>query len=105
MRTPNWARFFSASAGSGSVAECPYARDTKSCPTFSSRLIRPSSRAACSGPGARSPGRGSSGTGRGSSGAGRGWSGVGREPLAAEAAPPAVTAARAAAASRVRREA
>lgn len=40
VRTPISARLASMSAWSGSVAECPYTRITKSCPTFSSRLIR-----------------------------------------------------------------
>ncbi len=40
VRTPISARLASMSAWSGSVAECPYTRITKSWPTFSSRLIR-----------------------------------------------------------------
>lgn len=39
VRTPISAMLASMSAWSGSVAECPYTRITKSCPTFSSRVI------------------------------------------------------------------
>ena len=65
------------SAWSGSVAECPYTRITKSWPTFSSRLIREMSRA--------QPVRSVEAVVDGRRRAGRGAGEAGRTPVAAAA--------------------